>query len=170
IGVDIIMGNIDAIHQKDLISLFIVMLLVIGTILLFYKELFLSTFDPALSRSYGFSPVKLNFLVMLLTAIVIINGFRSVGLILILNLLIAPVIIARIITSEWKKLFIIATALGVCMSFISIALSRHMLSFHELALSTSGIVSTLYFIIYFTMILLKKWNVLLKWKRKKLLS
>lgn len=170
IGVEVIMGNLDAIHQNDLFSLSVVALITAFAVLLIGKELFLSTFDSQLAKSFGFYPLVINFLLMMITSLVIISGFRSVGLILILNFLIAPIVISRMLTANWKLLIGYAIGFSIVVSFIAVALSRHILTEYGLPLSTSGIVCSLYFFSYLALLFIHSKKGFKLWKRKKLPS
>lgn len=167
IGVELIMGNIDAIHKKDLLYLLLTALLNISVAFLFFKELFLSTYDSNLAKSLGFSPILLNFILMCSSSFTITAGFRSVGLILILNLLVAPIIIAKIFVHKWKQLFITSTLISIISSFFAVAFSRHVLSYYHVPLSTGGILSTLYFVVFVAFTGINKF-LLGRWKKRKL--
>jgi manganese/zinc/iron transport system permease protein len=156
IGVDVIMGNIDAIHQDDLSHIFLVTFIIALLISLFYKELFLSTFDPSLAKIFGFSLSRLNFLMITLSSLVVIVGFRAVGLIVMINILIAPVMIAKIWVKNWTKMCFISALIGISNSMISVAATRHMLTVYEIPLSTSGMMSFLYFITFILIFFIHK--------------
>ncbi len=80
-------------------SIFVSCLLVI---VLFYKELVLSAFDPALSSSLGFSANKLHILLMVLVAATVVASFEAVGSILVIAMLICPPATARMLTDSMR--------------------------------------------------------------------
>ncbi len=72
----------------------------VGVILLFYKELKLSTFDPGLAAALGFSPVLLHYAFMSLVSVTAVGAFDAVGSILVVALMIAPPAAAWLLTDR----------------------------------------------------------------------
>lgn len=68
----------------------LVMLGVIGLILMFYKELLVTSFDEGLAKSLGISPKLFHYGLMIILSIVVVNSFESVGAILVIAMLIFP--------------------------------------------------------------------------------
>ncbi|MDN3506829.1 MAG: metal ABC transporter permease [Simkaniaceae bacterium] len=142
IGLEILMGNADALHASDLKVSFGVAA-VNGCILaLFFKEWKLVCFDEGLAASLNFRPALFNHLLMLLASATAISAFRAVGVILFLALLVGPPLIARLFTSDLKKLLLLSCAIGITSSLLAIATARHLLTVYSLPLSTAGLVVT----------------------------
>ena len=59
-------------------------------ILLFYKELLVSSFDPALAFSLGINATVLHYSLMGWLSVVVVSSFESVGAILVVAMLILP--------------------------------------------------------------------------------
>lgn len=68
----------------------VVFLILFAVISVFYKELKVTTFDPAFATSIGFSSRFIHYLIVVLTSMTVITAFESVGTILVLALLIVP--------------------------------------------------------------------------------
>ncbi|MFN4174339.1 MAG: metal ABC transporter permease [Parachlamydiaceae bacterium] len=80
-----------------------------------------------------------------------ISSFRAVGVIMVLCFLTAPVLSARFFFKRLYSLILYAGFLGVIISIVAVALSRHLLSINNLAVSTSGLtvlLLTLVFLIH----------------------
>lgn len=75
-------------------------LLVIGFVTLFWKELALSSFDPALSSALGFRSDLIHHALMILLACAVVAAFKSVGSILVIALLVCPAATARLCTDR----------------------------------------------------------------------
>lgn len=148
VGVEAIMGNIDALHFDDLKFISIVGLVDVAVIGLLFKEFKLVTFDSGLASSQGISPSFFNYLLMVLTAALSIAAFRVVGVLLFLAFLVGPVLAARLLTHHLKNLILIAVGLGSFASICAVALARHCLSVYGAALSTSGLVVTLIGVVF----------------------
>ena len=65
-------------------------LLTVGLIAVFYKELLVSSFDPALSTSLGINARLMHYSLMAGLSVVVVSAFESVGAILVIAMLILP--------------------------------------------------------------------------------
>jgi manganese/zinc/iron transport system permease protein len=65
-------------------------LAVVTLIVVFYKELLVSSFDAMLAASLGFAPRLIHLALMAVLSIVIVSAFESVGAILVIAMLILP--------------------------------------------------------------------------------
>ena len=148
IGVEAIMGNVDALHVHDLQLISIVVLINLVVIGLFFKELKITSFDPSFADAVGVSSKRWGYVLMLLTSLTVIGAFRSVGVLLVLAFLVGPPLTARQLTHRLKNLLLLGIGIGAFVALISVALSRHLLSIHHLPVSTAGVAVTLLGVIY----------------------
>ncbi len=81
-----------------------------------YKELFLTTFDPAFAGAIGISTTLWHYLLMGAVSMTTVASFEAVGAILVVALLIAPPATAYLLTEDLKKMLIITTILGAVIS------------------------------------------------------
>lgn len=93
-----------------------VMIIVITFIAVGYKELFLTTFDPAFAAAIGVSTALWHYLLMGAVSLATVASFESVGAILVVALLIAPPATAYLLTEKFLPMMIITVILGVCVS------------------------------------------------------
>ncbi len=143
IGLEVVLGNVDALHPDDLKFVAAALGLDLLAIVFLFKEFKITTFDPQLASALGVRPALFNYLLMILTSLTAISAFRAVGVILVLAFLVAPVVTARLWTCHLKNLLLLAALIGVTCSVIGVALSRHLLSVYHLPLSTGGLVVSL---------------------------
>lgn len=143
IGLEVVMGNADALHSDDAKVALGIALANIGFILLFFKEWKLICFDPALASSLGFRPSLFNYLLMLLTSATAISAFRAVGVLLFLAFLVGLPLTARLLTNNLSKMLFLAAGIGLLCSFLAVGTARHFLTVYQMPLSTGGIVVTL---------------------------
>ena len=68
----------------------VVCLLVLVLIAVFYKELLVTTFDPALAATLGMRPALVHYVLMAALSVVVVSAFRAVGAILVVAMLILP--------------------------------------------------------------------------------
>ncbi|SMD31897.1 manganese/zinc/iron transport system permease protein [Reichenbachiella faecimaris] len=93
-----------------------VFLVIIGFIVLGYKELYLTTFDPAFATAIGVSTVLWHYLLMAAVSLTTVASFESVGAILVVALLIAPPATAYMLTNSFPKMLVVTALLGVIVS------------------------------------------------------
>jgi len=95
---------------------------ILAVILLFitlgYKELFLTTFDPAFATALGISTSLWHYLLMGAVSATTVASFESVGAILVVALLIGPAATAYLLTDNFKVMLVLAAGVGVMASTI----------------------------------------------------
>lgn len=153
IGLEAVMGNVDALHISDMSWVFYILAGNILILWLFFKEFKITTFDPLLASAMGFSNTFFNYLLMGQVSATTIGAFRAVGVLLVLAFMTGPVLTARLFTHDLKKLLWFAVGTGVLASVVGVALTRHLLTVHGMALATSGVVVTTILLIYILAIL-----------------
>lgn len=95
---------------------------VIGFIGVFYKELLVTSFDPALARSLGIRPSIFHYALMGLLSLVVVAAFRAVGAVLVVAILVLPGATAYLLSSRLPVML----ALSVLHAAISSVLGMHL--------------------------------------------
>ncbi|NWF69113.1 MAG: metal ABC transporter permease [Chloroflexi bacterium] len=85
----------------------------LALLLLFYKELKLSTFDTELAAALGFSPALLHYALMTVVSVTTVGAFDHVGPVLVVALMIAPPAAAYLLTETLWKMLALSVAIGV---------------------------------------------------------
>lgn len=80
---------------------------------LLFKELKITTFDPGLAASLGFSPVLVHYLLMSAVSVTVVGSFESVGAILVVAMLVVPPAAAYLLTDRLGVMLALAVCLGV---------------------------------------------------------
>lgn len=93
---------------KSLWNLGFVLLIILALLILFFKELKISTFDSGLSMTLGFSPLIIHYGLMTVSSVTIVSAFNAVGAILVVALIIAPAAAAYMLTKNLKKMILLA--------------------------------------------------------------
>ena len=81
-------------------------------ILVLYKELKLSTFDPGLAATLGLSPVLLHYALMTMVSATTVVAFDMVGAILVVAMLIVPPATAYLLTDRLPVMIGLAVVCG----------------------------------------------------------
>jgi manganese/zinc/iron transport system permease protein len=95
----------------------IVTILIIGFIIIGYKELFLTAFDPGYAAAIGVSTSLWYYLLMTAVSLTTVASFESVGAILVVALLVAPPATAYLLTDNFKTMLALSVLLGIAASF-----------------------------------------------------
>ncbi len=92
---------------------------------LLYKEFKLSSFDPDLAGTLGFSPAFLHYLLMTLVAITTVAAFESVGSIIVIAMMIVPPATALLLTRRLLPLLVLAASTAALSSLLGHVAARH---------------------------------------------
>ncbi len=95
-----------------------ILVVTLSLLLLFFKELKVTTFDAGLSSVLGISPIVMHYGLMSVSSITIVGAFDAVGAILVIALMIAPAAAAYLLTEDLKKMIWLSILFGI-MSAIS---------------------------------------------------
>lgn len=87
-------------------------LVLILSILLFYKEFKLLSFDPAFARVQGLPVDKLELLMTSLTVAAVVVGIQAVGVVMMAAMLITPAAAARFFTNRLPLMMALAAGFG----------------------------------------------------------
>lgn len=82
-------------------------------VIIFFKELKLSSFDSLLSATLGFSPVLIHYGLMSLISVTAVGAFSAVGSILVIAFMIGPPLTAFLLTHDLKKLMFISSGFAI---------------------------------------------------------
>ena len=101
-----------------------VLLLDLVLVLLLFKELKLTTFDPQLAAALGFSPVLIHYVLMSAVSVTVVGAFESVGAILVVAMLVVPPAAAYLLTDRLDLMLVVAVVLGVIAAVGGYGLAR----------------------------------------------
>lgn len=119
----ILLGNVLGVSNADLVLTATVALLAMLIVGLFFKELVLVSFDPALARSLGRSVAIWDGVLLLLLALALAVAFQTVGNLLVLSLLLAPAATAQLLTRRVLPMMALAVALAVVSGVVGLYVS-----------------------------------------------
>ena len=113
-------GSILAMTAYDVILSIILTILSIGIYVVFYNRLFLITFDEKYAKACGINVTFYQFLIALITALVVVVGMRMMGTMLISSLIVFPAIIAKKFSTSFKGLVIMSVLTSIICFLIGI--------------------------------------------------
>lgn len=118
-----LLGNVLAISADTLVSLLLLGGLVIAIVLVLWKELLYSTFDPLGAAAAGLPVSALDYLFLGLIAVTIVVSLQAVGIILVVAMLVTPPATAQLLTVRFAHLVLVATTLGALTALGGLYLS-----------------------------------------------
>ncbi|MBT6234595.1 metal ABC transporter permease [Bacteroidia bacterium] len=101
--------------QQTIILLAVCILLVVAVII-GYKGLFITTFDPNFALSTGIAVGFWHYFLMSGVSLTTVVSFESVGAILVIAFLSGPPAIAYLLTEDFKKMLLLACIVGIFCS------------------------------------------------------
>lgn len=112
----IIMGNILAIPDEDIIQVVVIAIVALGVLGLRWRDLMLAFFDEAQARAVGLDPWRLRVLFFVLLSACTVAALQTVGAILVIALVVTPGATAYLLTDRFGVMIVIATLIGAFSS------------------------------------------------------
>ena len=94
-------------------------------ILVFWKELKLTSFDPALASALGFRASWIEYALMALVAATTVGSFEAVGSILVVAMLIVPGATAHLLCDRLASMLLVAVGLAVATAYLGLAAATY---------------------------------------------
>jgi manganese/iron transport system permease protein len=118
-----LVGNVLAISTGDLISLLVLGGAVLAIVLVLWKELLYSTFDPLGAAASGLPVAALEYLFLGLVAVTIVISLQAVGIILVVAMLVTPAATAQLLTVRFARMIMVAMVVGAGTAVAGLYLS-----------------------------------------------
>lgn len=109
---DFLFGNILGISNMDIVLTAVVMIYTLLCVYLFYRFLFITTFQPVIAQTMGISVKYIHYFLMLLLSFAVVAALRTVGVILVVAMLITPAATALLLTDRLKWVIAISAFIG----------------------------------------------------------
>ncbi|MDP1835596.1 MAG: iron chelate uptake ABC transporter family permease subunit [Chlamydiales bacterium] len=116
-------GQAATMTDRHVIMYGILSLATAAVIFIFYKELKTITFDRGFAKAIGLRVTLIDYLVFILTVFVVVLGLRSVGVVLMSAMFIAPPVTARQFTNRFSIMLLFAGFVGLLGGFLGNYLS-----------------------------------------------
>lgn len=119
----VLFGSIFTITWTDVVSVTGLCAVVVGVVVLFYKELVAVALDEETARASGLPVDGLNVLLAVLTAFLVAAGMRVVGLLLVASLLVIPVAAGSRLAHSFKGSTLWAVAAGAASALLGLVIA-----------------------------------------------
>src|SRR5699024_11932642 len=85
---------------------------VLVVVVMFYKELLVSSFDETMAKAYGLPTRAIHYGIMVLLTMVTVASLQTVGVVLVVAMLITPASTAYLLTNRLCVMIILASLFG----------------------------------------------------------
>ncbi len=107
----------------SLVRMAVVTLVVTLLIVVFYKELLVSSFDPGLAFSLGINATVVHYSLMSALSVVVVSAFESVGAILVIAMLILPGATASLLSQRLPRVLLLSVLHAAFSSVLGVMLA-----------------------------------------------
>lgn len=137
----ILFGNVLSVRDSDMWMTIIVGIIVLLAVILFYKELLVSSFDETMAQAYGLKTRMIHYGIMVLLTLVTVASLQTVGVILVVAMLITPASTAYLLTNRLSIMVILSSFFGALSAVIGLYVSflHNMPSGPVIALAATGL-------------------------------
>ena len=101
----------------------IVTFLTLGLMVVFYKELLVSSFDPGLASSMGINATFVHYALMCWLSVIVVSAFEAVGAILVIAMLILPGATSSMLTTRFPVLLTLSVLHAAASSVLGLHLA-----------------------------------------------
>ena len=118
-------GNVLGVTTHDIWLSAIVGAIVIVLIVLFYKELLITSFDRVAAQAMGLPVFWLDLLLLVMISLTIVVSLRAVGNILVVAMLVTPAAAARLLTDRFPIMILLSSGIGALSGVLGLFISYH---------------------------------------------
>ncbi|MEK7157997.1 MAG: metal ABC transporter permease [Patescibacteria group bacterium] len=121
----LLFGSISTVQTADLWVMGVLGFAVLGSIILFYKEFFLISFNEELAEASGLNVRGLNMLLVMFAAVTVAIAMRIVGILLIGALMVIPVMTAMLYRRSFQVTMMLAVGFSLAAVLAGITVSYY---------------------------------------------
>src|SRR5690625_5119444 len=119
----ILFGNVLSVRTSDMWLTVAVGIVVFVVVILFYKELLISSFDETMAAAYGLKVRYIHYGIMVLLTLVTVASLQTVGVVLVVAMLITPAASAYLLTNRLSIMILLSAFFGVIASIVGLFVS-----------------------------------------------
>ena len=122
----LLFGSVLGVDEKDIAVVVGVAVATAVALTLGYRPLLFSTFDPEVAAVSGLRVGRLDALLMVVLAVVILATTQVLGVVLVSAALVVPATVARMLTNRFARMLWSSTAIGAACGFAGMVASYHL--------------------------------------------
>jgi manganese/iron transport system permease protein/iron/zinc/copper transport system permease protein len=121
-----VFGSVLGVSTADMWVVVGVTLVTVAIVVLRYRALLFTTFDPEVAEVSGVNTARVDALLMLLLSFAILATMKVLGVTLIAAALVIPAVIARMLTNSFSRMLWLSSAIGAASGLVGMYLSYHL--------------------------------------------
>lgn len=121
----VLFGTILAVDDADLILVASITSATLLTLALIYRPLIVECFDPGYLRSVGGWGAAMHFIFLVLVVLNLVAGFRALGTLMAVGLMMLPAASARFWAKEAWSMALVAVFIAMLSGYVGLLLSYH---------------------------------------------
>jgi len=121
----ILFGNLLGVSSADLALIAVLSTLALLAVFALYKEFLVLSFDPLLAATLRLPADRLQNLMLILMAVVIVVSIQAVGVALVLAMLVTPAAAASLLTRRLPVMMGVGAAIGAASAIVGLYLSYY---------------------------------------------
>lgn len=114
----VLFGNVLGVFTRDIVGVAVVGVVSAVIVVLLYRRLLFSTFDPEVAAVSGIDVPRMEAVLMLLLSATILVTVRVIGVLLISALLVLPAVTSRLITNSFGRMLWLSPLLGAAFGAV----------------------------------------------------
>lgn len=122
-ALDLLWGSILTVTHGDVILLAIVAFVIVGLVVVFFKEIQATIFSRNIALAVGLPATIILYAVLFMTGSAVTVSLRSIGGLLIFSLILNPAAAAYQLTYNMKKMFLLSAVFGVLSGWLGLCFS-----------------------------------------------
>ena len=122
---DIILGQVLGVSATDVVVTSVLAGVVVLVLYVLHKELLFSSFDPAGATVIGLRTDVLDYLLLVLIAMVIVLSVQAAGIVLVMAMLVTPAATAYLLVQRFVSMMAVGAVLGALSAVVGLYLSFH---------------------------------------------
>jgi ABC-type Mn2+/Zn2+ transport system permease subunit len=119
-------GDVLGVSSGEALLSVVFALAIVALVAIFYRPFLSLSFDPQRAAALGLPVDRLNLAMMVLVTLAIVIGFRVVGALLVLGLLIAPPATAALLTKRLPAMMALSACIAAASAPLGLLLSWHL--------------------------------------------
>ncbi|MCU0346251.1 MAG: metal ABC transporter permease [Saprospiraceae bacterium] len=117
---DFLFGQVLGVTNDDLWLTVGITIYVLLSVVVFYRQLFLTTFQPIIAQTMGVSVSTMHYFLMLLLSFAVVAALRTVGVILVVAMLITPASTALLLTNRLHRALVLSAIFGFLSALLGL--------------------------------------------------
>ncbi|HEX6423255.1 MAG TPA: metal ABC transporter permease [Acidimicrobiales bacterium] len=122
----LLFGSVLGVDEVDIAIVAGVTLATAAVVFAGYRSLLFATFDPEVADVSGLRVGRMDALLMVVLAVVILATIQVLGVVLVAAALVIPATVARMLTNSFARMLWLSTAVGAACGFAGMVASYHL--------------------------------------------